>query len=362
MSEPQTPVRTEIERSASSKLIETLGRYQKTIKALLPRAVDPLRFSYLVITAIRENPKMAEVSPASFLSSVILAMQMGIEIRRDSAYLIPFGNVCQLLIDYKAKIAMARRGGKVGGIQAVTVREHDEFEWKYGIKGVEFSHRPAQAGSLISSEDERGRIVGVYAFAQLTDGGMQFREPMSLTEIDRIRKRSRAGANFMTIDEIFDAHKLTEDGKQMIWQTWGYRDPKRQPWVTDFEQMALKTALHSLYKGIPLTEEAYMSQRVDEGFETGKQPDPLGEMIDIDPVDTQPMVAPPLEKEEFERAKEGKVAAARAENKKRDSTKMYPDFPDAMEMPIGTVIRVDGKEGYWQANEDRTAWIPKTDQ
>lgn len=280
---------TAIEVQAQTKLLDVLRKYEGPIKALIGRTLDPVRFSQLAVSAIKSNPALAGCSPSSFMNSVLLAMQMGVEIRRDSAYLIAFGRNCQLLLDYKAKIALARRGGKVGGIQAVAIREHDEFETYYDEHGFHVHHRPSPKGQVRSGE-ERGELIGVYAFAELIGGGMQWREPMSMDELERTRKRSRAGCASMTLEDIREAGKLTADGTQQVWQTWGFNDKRRTPWITDHLQMCLKTALHSLYKGIPLDDAARMSQDADEGFETGHQRDFMGDFHSFDPVDTQPMV------------------------------------------------------------------------
>lgn len=284
-----TEATTAIEVQAQTKLLDVLRKYEGPIKALIGRTLDPVRFSQLAVSAIKSNPALAGCSPSSFMNSVLLAMQMGVEIRRDSAYLIPFGRQCQLLLDYKAKISLARRGGKVGGIQAVSIRERDEFRQWYDEKGFHIIHRPSPEGQVRSAE-ERGNLIGVYAFAELIGGGMQWREPMSLDEIERIRKRSRAGCASVTLEEIREAGKLMPDGTQQVWQTWGFNDKRRTPWVTDWEQMAWKTALHSLYKGIPLDDATRMSQDADEGFETGHQRDFMGDFHSFDPVDAQPMV------------------------------------------------------------------------
>jgi phage RecT family recombinase len=280
---------TAIEAQAQAKLLDVLRKYEGPIKALIGRTLDPVRFSQLAVSAIKSNPALAGCSPSSFMNSVLLAMQMGVEIRRDSAYLIPFGRQCQLLLDYKAKISLARRGGKVGGIQAVSIRERDDFESWYDERGFHVHHRPSPKGQ-VRSADERGALIGVYAFAELIGGGMQWREPMSMDELERIRKRSRAGAASVTLDEIREAGRLTEDGRQQVWQTWGFNDKRRTPWVTDHEAMCWKTALHSLYKGIPLDDAAMKSQEADEGFETGRQQDFMGDFHSFDPVDALPMV------------------------------------------------------------------------
>lgn len=280
---------TAIEVQAQTKLLDVLRKYEGPIKALIGRTLDPVRFSQLAVSAIKSNPSLAGCSPSSFMNSVLLAMQMGVEIRRDSAYLIAFGRTCQLLLDYKAKISLARRGGKVGGIQAVSIRERDEFESYYDERGFHVHHRPSPKGQVRSAE-ERGALIGVYAFAELIGGGMQWREPMSMDELERIRKRSRAGAASVTLEEIREAGKLTADGSQQVWQTWKFNDPRRTPWISNYEAMCWKTALHSLYKGIPLDDATRMSQDADEGFETGHQRDFMGDFHSFDPVDSLPMV------------------------------------------------------------------------
>jgi recombination protein RecT len=332
MSEQQELVarpKTEIENSCQKTLLNVLTRYHKSIEAMLPKLIDPKRFAWLAVTAIRSDPRLAGCTPASFINSVMLATQMGLEIRRDSAYLVAYGTTCQLLIDYKGKVGIARRSGKVGGIQAVTIRERDAFEWKYTIDGVVFKHEPFANG--IVSPEERGDIVGVYAFAHLTDGGKQFREPMSLSEIDRIRRRSKAGVSFMTLNQIFEAHKLTEDGSQAIWQTWEYKDKRRQPWVTDFEPMALKTVLHSLFKSLPMDPAGDLSQRVDEGFETGKQPNILADLVDIDPIDEKPMIEASVE--EQQKAMEEKLSQVRQDAAAKKAARKATPSPATQPAP-----------------------------
>lgn len=302
------PVRhqTDIESTCQNSLLNVLAKNKKTIDAVVGQIMDPKRFAYLAVMAIRQTPALAGCSPFSFLNAVMLASQMGLEIRRDSAYLIPFGKECQLLIDYKGKLTLARRGGNVGGIQAVTVRERDDFQWSYTANGVSFHHEPK------FFKGDRGNIVGVYAFAQINGAtAPQFCEPMNLADIDKIRRRSRAGVKSMSLQEIFKAGEINADGQQE-WQSWGFRDPRRQPWVTDFEAMAWKTTLHRLCKSLPLDPIGQLSQEVDEGFETGRQPNILGDAIEIDPADDKPMIEAAATHEEFQQKRAQIVAAKTA--------------------------------------------------
>lgn len=335
---------TAIEAECQNTLLQVLAKNKKTIDAVLGQIMDPKRFAYLAVMAIRQTPALAGCSPFSFLNAVMLASQMGLEIRRDSAYLIPFGKECQLLIDYKGKLNLARRSGKVGGIQSVTIRENDEFEWGYDMNGVRFHHKP-------DFKRDRGAIVGVYAFAQLVGGGTQFCEPMSLDDIDKIRKRSRAGVSSMSLKEIFAAQEIASDGKQ-VWQNWGFRDPRRQPWVTDFEAMALKTALHRLCKALPLDPAGQLSQEVDEGFETGKQPNVLADAVDIDPADDKPMIEAAENHEQFQQKREQITAA---------KTTVSDQFAElCLTAGEDNVFRIMGMEGWskWQeVPVSRREWL-----
>jgi recombination protein RecT len=287
-----------IEESCQATLLNVLAKNKKTIDAVLGQIMDPKRFAYLAVMAIRQTPALAGCSPFSFLNAVMLASQMGLEIRRDSAYLIPFGKECQLLIDYKGKLNLARRSGKVGGIQAVTIRENDDFEWGYDRTGVVFHHKP-------KFTSDRGPIVGVYSFAQV-EGGTQFCEPMNLSDIDKIRRQARAGGKGYSIEKILDMQEVGADGK-MLWDSIPYRD--RTPWLTHFEAMAWKTSLHRLCKALPLDPAGQLSQDVDEGFETGKQPNILADAVEIDPADDKPMVEVADGQEDFQKRKETIVTA-----------------------------------------------------
>lgn len=291
---------TDLERTAERKLLSVLTRNKDVLSKILPKHLDEKKFGWMVVNAVRTNPRLLEVSPASFLNCVVVASQMGLEIRKDQAYLVPFGKECQLLIDYKGKLELARRSGQVGGIQAVTIYANDPFTWRYGPHGVDFSHEPKFFG-------DRGPIMGFYAFAQITGGFVQFKEPMSLSEIDALRCRGRNGAPNFPL-----AKCLTGEAQQL-----GFRDPNRTPWTTDFVAMALKTVLHRLCKALPLTPELQLSQDVDEANETGATINVIDNLTDITDDDHKPIVQ--VEARTFDEWKGGKrdeVAARRIEEVK----------------------------------------------
>ena len=137
---------------------------------------------------------------------------LGIEPDGRRAHLIPYGNECTLIIDYKGLVELIRRSGDVTGIRAETVCEHDEFDWVNG----EITHK-------VDWRRPRGQVQAVYAEAKMKDGDMQT-AVMTAEEVESIRQRSRAGNN--------------------------------GPWKTDWSEMAKKTVVRRLSKMLPLSPEA----------------------------------------------------------------------------------------------------------
>lgn len=49
------------------------------------------------------------------------------------AYLVPYGNQCQLILGYRGMIDLARRSGQVLSLSAFAVHEGDEFSYQLGL-------------------------------------------------------------------------------------------------------------------------------------------------------------------------------------------------------------------------------------
>jgi recombination protein RecT len=255
---------TAIEAQACDSLMGMLKKYERSFSQVLPKALTAERWRWLIVNNIRAVPALAGCTPVSFLNSVLLAANIGLEIRKNSAYLIPYGRECQLIIDYRGKMELARRAG-VGEIAAEVVREADEFEWSFVIEGRTFKHVPAlfrRDGGMLVPVEDRGDIVAIYAAAKLAHGWQI--EVMTRQQVNRIKGRARGGDN-----------------------------PK-SPWNTDFEQMARKTVIHRICNYLPQCPELVLSQEIDDAESTGKPQPMTPEMaaieLEIDPADNRPMV------------------------------------------------------------------------
>jgi len=177
----------------------------------LPKHLSPERFQRIAITALTRTPKLQECTPASLMKCLLDLSAMGLEPDGRRAHLIPYGQECTLIIDYKGLVELIRRSGDVVSIRSETVCERDDFTWESG----EVTHR-------INWRENRGAVQAVYAEAVMSSGEKQT-AVMTIAEVNAIRERSRAG--------------------------------KGGPWVTDFAEMAKKTAVRRLSKMLPLSSE-----------------------------------------------------------------------------------------------------------
>src|SRR3970282_1088568 len=131
------------------------------------------------------------------------------------AYLVPYGNQCQMITGYQGLIALALRSEQVKSVVGRAVYQKDIFDYELGLN-ERLVHRP-------SHELDKGELTYVYAVAKLVDadGFIPIFEVMSKKEVDAIRARSKAA--------------------------------QKGPWGTDYELMARKTGVRRLSKWLPKT-------------------------------------------------------------------------------------------------------------
>jgi len=195
---------------------------QAQFAAALPKHLSPERFGRIAITALTRTPKLKECSQESVFKCLLDLSAMGLEPDGRHAHLIPYGKECTLIIDYKGLVALVRRSGEVAKIHADIVCEHDEFDHSMG----------EVTRHTFDLKTGRGEPYAAYAQVTLKDGSVQA-AIMSKAEIEAIRKRSRAG--------------------------------NTGPWVSDWSEMAKKTAFRRLTKWLTLSPEiADVIAKVDE--------------------------------------------------------------------------------------------------
>lgn len=208
------------------------------IRTVLARHMDSERFVRMAIFNITRSPQLARCTPLSLLECVMEAATLGLNIGgvAGECYAVPYGDKATFILGYKGMVSLARRSGEIATIQAEVVRHGDEFDFEYGMED-KFRHKP--------KADPDSEVTHVWARAKFKDGAYQFCV-MSKSEIDAIRKRSRAG--------------------------------QAGPWVTDYAEMAKKTAVRRLAKMLPLTPEAQEAFEKDVGAEFG---DAVKEVVSV---------------------------------------------------------------------------------
>lgn len=200
---------------------------------VLPKVCTPDRFTRVALSCLRKNEKLLQAiqtkeGQVSTAQAFMKCAELGIEPDGRRAYLIPYKNEVQLIIDYKGIAELAMRSGYISNIHADKVCENDDFVYNVGT--IE-KH-------VINFKTERGKPYAYYAIVTFRDGTKKC-EVMSLKEVDSIKERSAAWSNY---------------------KKWG----KTCPWNTDYDEMAKKTVFKRLAKWIPQSPEVQRAIEIDD--------------------------------------------------------------------------------------------------
>lgn len=205
------------QKADTLKFMESISSRKQSFQSLLPKGLDAEWFTGEVKVAIARTPKLLECDRMSVFDSLTTCAQLGLSPsgRLGSAYLLPFGGKCTLVIGYKGFVDLAYRSGEVVGFGAQVVHEADEFDYSEGF-GVQIRQH-------VRSEDTNpGPLRYVYAWAEMR-GGYKVSLLMLAREVLAIKARSP-----------------------------GARKPGG-PWDTDPAEMWKKTAIRRLIKLLPLS-------------------------------------------------------------------------------------------------------------
>lgn len=236
-----------VERHEKPKTIAALlldPSVKQQMALALPKHVTADRLARIALTEVRKNPKLMQCDQTSFLGALMQCAALGLEPggALGHCYLLPFNKRekvggqwktvrtdVQFILGYRGMIDLARRSGQIVSLEARAVYAKDKFEVELGLDS-NIVHKPAW------EEADRGPLTFVYAVAKLVGGGVQF-DVMSRAEIEKVRARS----------------KSKDDG----------------PWVTDFDQMSVKTVVRRLFKYLPVSIEIQRAVGLDEQAELG---------------------------------------------------------------------------------------------
>jgi len=265
-------------------LIQSEG-YQKQFRMALPKHLTAERLTRVALTAMTKTPKLASCSQASLMSCILDCAQLGLEPDGRRAHLIPYGQTCTLIIDYKGLVELAMRSGMVSHIHADLICDNDEYEENMGRV---VKHK-------INRRQDRGDSYAAYSHVVMKDGTESF-EIMGVAEINAIKKRSASGS--------------------------------KGPWVTDWGEMAKKTVFRRHSKWLPLSPEFRDALDKDDTM-----PRDINAEVEVSaPVIDSPSVesGKPVERMDTPAPKARKSAP-----KKEKAPEPEPEIPDSFEPEDG---------------------------
>ena len=208
------------ELSLPPKALEIQGFLQNSIGELAkacPKHLTPERIIQVAVICCYRTPDLQKCDKSSLLASIIQASSHGFDLSpaMGEAYIIPRWNSksncfeAQFQPGYRGLAKLARQAGGLNYIQAELVYEKDVFK-AYRDPDWKILHEP--------TFKRDSPITHVYAIAKLSTGDYQL-VVMPREEVEGIRGRSKAANS--------------------------------GPWVSDWGEMAKKTAIKRLCKGLP---------------------------------------------------------------------------------------------------------------
>tara|TARA_R100001463_G_scaffold75152_2_gene129183 strand:+ start:2034 stop:3071 length:1038 start_codon:yes stop_codon:yes gene_type:complete len=256
-----------------------------------------------VLTEVQKSPNLMKCTFNSIAQAALEACSLGLlpNSVQGLAYLVPYGDKCQLIPGYKGLIKLALQSPHVNSITANCVYSTDKLDVEFGLN-PKLTHVP----NLINSE--KGEFMGAYAVANMAKGDPVF-EYLPKWRIDEIKAKSKAG--------------------------------RSGPWVSDYESMAKKTAIKSLMKILPLEMDkielaALKAEDGSAGFEYDLDAD-AWEYVDGEEQET-----PETKKlnEKFS-GQSGKPKSKNQKNQKNESEKLEKSTP---------LLEAEGEDGEVASN------------
>ncbi|MDX7989182.1 recombinase RecT [Xenorhabdus sp. 12] len=178
----------------------------------------------------------------SVRSAVMNIAAIGISLNpaQKLAYLVPRDKKVCLDISYMGLMHIAQQSGAIKWCQSSIVRQNDNFH----LTSIDTA--PKHEYNAFAPQQQRGEIVGAYTVVKTEDGDY-LTHTMTIADIFAIRDRSTA------------------------WRAWISKQ-KTCPWVTDEEQMILKTVVKQAAKYWPRRERLdkaidYVNTEAGEGID-----------------------------------------------------------------------------------------------
>lgn len=189
-----------------------LEQMQGQFAAALPAHIPVERFARVVMTAIQNQPALLDCSRRSLWNSAMKAAQDGLLPDGREGAIVKYGSDAQWMPMIAGLRKKVRNSGEIATWDAQVVHEKDKFKFQLGDDPF-IHHEPCLDG-------EPGPVIAAYSIAVLKSGE-KAREVMTVSQIEKVRSRSKASKN--------------------------------GPWVTDYEEMCRKTVARRHSKTLPMS-------------------------------------------------------------------------------------------------------------
>ena len=221
---------------------DSVERASPRFRLVMPKNFDAERFNNLVVGAVMREPKLIKCfattqGERSLMVAAIQCASLGLEPNTPlkESSLVPRKNKgvdeCQLMIEYRGLIKLARRSGELVSINAEVVYEKDDFDYELGADPF-LRHKP------YNGDDDPGPLTHCYCVAKLIGGGSQF-----VVVPRRV---------------VYAEHRAKSDS----WRSESSRP--YSPWTTFEASMWRKTAVRCIEPFLPLTSEFRPALASDE--------------------------------------------------------------------------------------------------
>jgi recombination protein RecT len=136
-------------QTSLKETIQSSAFYTQISNALPQGNLSAKRYISSCLTALSVQPKLMQCKPASVLKSMMESARYGLEPNSplSEAALIPYGQDCTFLIEYRGMMKLAWNTGLIKSLDYDKVCEGDEFDYSKGSDGLSFHHRPKLSNS-----------------------------------------------------------------------------------------------------------------------------------------------------------------------------------------------------------------------
>lgn len=173
----------------------------------------PDRGAYILEVAARNNMQL-------YLATLLDAARLGLAPGTPAYYLTPRKNKGQWeilgIVGYRGLVELMYRSGAIASVIAETVRANDQYLYRRGVDDTPRHDHPRP----FASDEERGKLIGVYAYAKMKDGATSRVVELNSDDIARIKAMNPASAG---------EYSPWTKWEEAMWLKSGVR--RLEPWV-----------------------------------------------------------------------------------------------------------------------------------